>query len=97
MPHYISLINWTEQGAKNARQTVQRTDHSAEVAEKYGLALKHAYWTTGPYDLVSIFEGPDDEAMSAYLLEIASYGNVRTTMLRAYDEEEMSGILRRIG
>ncbi|HET6661433.1 MAG TPA: hypothetical protein VFH16_16085 [Rubrobacter sp.] len=40
--------------------------------------------------------GPDDEALSAHHLEIVSLGNVRTTTLRAYDEEEMSGILRRL-
>jgi uncharacterized protein with GYD domain len=30
-------------------------------------------------------------------LEIGSLGNVRTTTLRAYDEEEMAGILHRLG
>jgi len=35
-------------------------------------------------------------ARSAHLLEIGSLGNIRTTTLRAYDEEEMSGILRRL-
>jgi uncharacterized protein with GYD domain len=47
--------------------------------------------------MVCVFESPDDEAISAHLLEIGSLGNVRTTTLRAYDEEEMSGILRRLG
>jgi uncharacterized protein with GYD domain len=59
--------------------------------------LEQAYWTVGPYDMVTIFEAPDDEALSAHLLEIGSLGNVRTTTLRAYDEEEISGILRRLG
>jgi uncharacterized protein with GYD domain len=47
--------------------------------------------------MVTVFEAPDDEALSAHLLEIGSLGNVRTTTLRAYDEEEISGILRRLG
>ena len=47
--------------------------------------------------MVAVFEAPDDEAMSAHLLEIASLGNVRTTTLRAYDQEEMSEILKRLG
>jgi uncharacterized protein with GYD domain len=58
--------------------------------------LEQAYWTIGPYDMVTIFGAPDDEALSAYPLEIGSLGNVRTTTLRAYDEEEMSGILQRL-
>jgi uncharacterized protein with GYD domain len=46
--------------------------------------------------MVTIFEAPDDEALSAHLLEIGSLGNVRTTTLRAYSEEEMSEILQRL-
>ena len=61
------------------------------------MKLEQAYWTIAAYDMVTIFEAPDDEAMSAHLLEIGSLGNVRTTTLRAYDEEEMSGILQRLG
>ena len=51
----------------------------------------------GPYDLVSIFEVPDDESATAYLLEVGMGGAVRTTTLRAYDREEMSSILGRLG
>jgi uncharacterized protein with GYD domain len=47
--------------------------------------------------MVAIFTAPDDEAMSAHLLENGSSGNVRTITLRAYDEEEMSRILQRLG
>jgi uncharacterized protein with GYD domain len=96
MPTYVVLVNWTEQGVKNAAQTVERTDHGGEIAEKHGLKLKEAYWTVGVYDMVAVFEAPDEEALSAHLLEIASLGNVRTTALRAFDEEEMKGILGRL-
>jgi len=90
-------VNWTDQGIKNVKQTIERTDSGAELAEKHGLKLEQAYWTVGAYDMVTIFEAPDDETMSAHLLEIGSLGNVRTTTLRAYSEEEVSGILQRLG
>jgi len=60
------------------------------------LKLEQAYWTVGPYDIVTVFEAPDDEALSAHLLAIGSLGDARTTTLRAYGEEEMSGILQRL-
>jgi uncharacterized protein with GYD domain len=97
MPTYVVLVNWTEQGIKNVGQTVERTDHGGDIAQKHGLEQKAAYWTVGGVDMVTIFEAPDEEAMSAHLLEIASFGNVRTTTLRAYDEEEMVGLLGRLG
>ena len=46
--------------------------------------------------MLTIFEAPDEQALSAHLLEIGSLGNVRTTTLRAYSEQEMSGILQRL-
>src|SRR5829696_8528631 len=98
MPTYVVLVNFTDQGIRNVRQTTERTDHGGEIAEKHGLKLEQAYWTVGPYDMVAVFKAPDDEAMSAHLLEISStLGTIRTTTLRAYDEQEMSGILQRIG
>jgi uncharacterized protein with GYD domain len=97
MPRYVVLVNWTDQGIRNVKQTQERTDHGGEIAEKHGLKLEQAYWTVGAYDMVTVFEAPDEEALSAHLLEIGSMGNVRTTTLRAYDEEEMSGILQRLG
>ena len=47
MPTYVVLVNWTEQGVMNVQQTVGRTDHGGEMAEKHGLELKEAYWTVG--------------------------------------------------
>jgi len=96
MPRYVVLVNWTEQGIRNVKETLERTDSGGDLAEKHGLTLEQAYWTVGPYDMITIFEAPDDEALSAHLLEIGSLGNVRTTTLRAYSEEEMAGILRRL-
>jgi uncharacterized protein with GYD domain len=97
MPTYVVLVNWTDQGVRNVKQTIERTDHGGGIAQKHGLKLEQAYWTVGSYDMVAVFTAPDDEAMSAHLLEIGSLGNVRSTTLRAYDEQEMSGILQRLG
>ena len=97
MPTYILLVNWTDQVVKNVRETVERLDRGADVAEKYGVRLRQTYWTVGPYDMISIAEAPDDEAVTAHLLEVCSEGNIRTTTLRAYGREEMGEIIARLG
>jgi len=98
MPTYVCLFNWTEQGVRNVRDTLERVDRASELAEqKYGARLEQIYWTVGPYDIVCVFEAPDDQSVSAFLLELGSVGNVRTTTLRAYDREEMGGIIERLG
>jgi uncharacterized protein with GYD domain len=97
MPRYISLLNWTDQGIKNVRDTVQRRDQADALAEKHGARFEEVYWTVGPYDIVVLLEAPDDESATAMLLELSSAGNLRTTTLRAYDHDEMTGILQRLG
>ncbi len=98
MPNYVCLFNWTDQGIRNVKDTLERVDRASELAEeKYGVKLGEIYWTVGPYDLVSVFEAPDDESVSAFLLELGSVGNVRSVTLRAYDREEIGGILERLG
>ena len=90
MPTYVSLINWTDQGIRNVKDTLDRTDRVTELAEKHGARLEQIYWTVGPYDIVTIVEAADDEAATAPLLELCSAGNVRTTTLHKYNGEDMS-------
>ena len=97
MATYVALFNWTDQGIRNVTETVNRYDKSTELAESHGVSFEQVYWTVGPYDIVAVFEAPDDESASAFLLELSSAGNLRTTTLRAYDRDEMSGILERLG
>src|SRR5215210_5058167 len=91
MPTYVVLMNWTDQGVRTANESVQRRDRADALAEKHGARIEQVYWTVGPYDLVVILEAPDDESATAMLLELSAQGNLRTTTLRAYDREEMSG------
>jgi uncharacterized protein with GYD domain len=96
MPTYVVLLNFTDQGIRTVKETIQRADSAAELAQQNGGSLQ-VYWTVGPYDLVGILEAPDDESATAFLLEVGTRGNVRTTTLRAYDREQMSSILGRLG
>ena len=50
----------------------------------------------GRYDLVEIFEAPDDETAAAVGLRAGMVGAVRTETLRAYDAEEMGRILAKL-
>ena len=97
MPTYVVLMNWTDQGVRTVKDTVQRREQADALADKHGAKIEQVYWTVGPYDLVSILQAPDDESATAMLLELGSGGNLRTTTLRAYDRDEMSGILQRLG
>jgi uncharacterized protein with GYD domain len=94
---YIALVNWTEQGVRNVQDTVARVEAVDRLAEKHDCTQKLLYWTMGLYDLVSIFDAPDDESATAFVLDVGSGGNVRTTTMRAYSRDEMSGIIEKLG
>ena len=97
MPTYIALVNWTDEGIRNVKAMLERTERVEQLAEKHGARLEQTYWTIGPYDIVAILEAPDEESASAFALELGSMGNVRTTTLRAYNREAMSRIIEKLG
>jgi uncharacterized protein with GYD domain len=97
MTTYVSLINWTEQGIKNFRDTTQRAEDFSRLVEGSGGRVRELLWTVGEYDIVCIAEYPDDETAVAALLQVSSTGNIRSNTLRAFNAEEMAGIIRRTG
>ncbi len=97
MPTYVALINWTEQGVKGFKETVDRYEAAGDAMSGMGASFKDVYWTTGPYDIVAIVEAPDDESATAALLMTASQGNIRTTTLRAFSADEMRSVIQRAG
>jgi uncharacterized protein with GYD domain len=95
MPTYVLLINFTDQGIRNVKDSPQRRDAAAALAEQMGAKFKEVYWTLGSYDLVTIVEAPDDETVTAFALAAGSQGNIRTTTLRAFDQEQFQQILNK--
>ncbi|WP_112470641.1 GYD domain-containing protein [Streptomyces triticisoli] len=93
MPTYVSLLNWTEQGVRNYKDTAERAETFGAAAQKLGAKLLNIYWTVGPYDLVAVVEAPDDETATAALLQLGGVGNIRSTTLRAFRREEMERII----
>jgi uncharacterized protein with GYD domain len=95
MPHYVTLMNWTEQGVQNVAQSVERANAARTALATKGVTLKDIYWTVGAYDLVCTVEAPDDATASAALLALAAQGNLRTTTLRAFTADEFGDIIKR--
>ena len=96
MPNYVCLIQFKDQGIRNIKDTVKRGDAAIAEAERMGMKIVEEYWTMGAYDAVVIFEAPNDETMSAFILKVGSLGNVTGQTLRAFRRKEMEGILAKI-
>ena len=96
MATYVSLIQFTDQGVRNVKDTVKRGEATMAEAEKMGMKIIEELWTMGAYDIVALFEAPDDETMSAFLLKNGALGNAKTQTLRAFRKDEMESILAKI-
>jgi uncharacterized protein with GYD domain len=93
MPRYVTLINWTEQGIADFKDTVDRYEAAQRQFEQLGVEFVDIYWTLGDHDIVSVVEAPDDESLTAALLSLGSAGNVRTKTMRAFSRDEMRGVI----
>src|SRR6266487_2984831 len=96
MARYVSLIQFTDQSIRNVKGTIKRGEAAMAEAEKMGIKIIEEFWTMGAYDIVALFEAPDDETMSAFLLKVGSMGNVKSQTLRAFRKQEMEGVLAKL-
>ena len=93
MSTYILLVNYTDQGIRNIKDSPKRRDAARELAKTFGAEMKDVYLTMGGYDLVITMEAPSDVAMAKFALAVGSTGNVRSTTLKAFTEKEYRGIV----
>ena|SRR5712691_5312922 len=97
VPHYISLMNWSSPGISGLPAWRERVEDGEREIEAAGGKLIGVYITFGRYDVVEIFEAPDDETAAEILLRLGrSAGAEHTETLRAFTREEAEGIIRRL-
>lgn len=92
MATFISLLNFTDQGIRNVKESPDRFEKFKTIAEKQGVTVKNVYWTVGQYDIVVVLDG-DDDAVTTALLNAGSLGNVRSETLRGYSVDEFKNII----
>jgi uncharacterized protein with GYD domain len=95
MATFISLVNFTDQGIRNIKDSPDRYGAWRATAEKLGVTIKGFYYTVGRHDMVTILEGTD-EAVTTALLKAGSLGYVRSETLRAFSIDEAKTIIGKI-
>jgi uncharacterized protein with GYD domain len=93
MARYIMLVNWTDQGIRNVKESPKRLEAARGVAKGLGAELREFYMTMGDHDMVAVIDAPTDEAMAKFALILGGAGNVRTKTLKAFSETEYRAII----
>lgn len=94
---YIMLVNWTEQGVKNVRESPRRLDAAKKQLAEMGGSFKEFYLTMGEADMVAVCEAPDDAVAARFALQLGMAGNVRTRTLKAFPEAAYREIIASLG
>ncbi len=93
MPRYISLLRFTEQGAKNMRSSTARAHDFDALAAKAGVQVDGQYWTMGKYDGVLILSSDDQQKVLSLLAALTAQGNVRSETMQAFRDTEFEAIV----
>jgi uncharacterized protein with GYD domain len=95
MATFVTLINFTDQGIRNIKDSPKRFESFKALVEAQGGTVKSVYYTLGSYDMVVIVEG-DEAAAMAGNLTVGSLGNVRTQTLRGFSVDEMKSFISKM-
>ena len=93
MPVYVTLIRWTDQGRQKTKDLPARYADGMKRVDQAGGKEIGTWVTMGQYDMVSVVDAPNDEAMAKVALEIAGRGNAITETLRAFTMDEVKGLV----
>jgi len=97
MAEYVLLVNWTDQGIRNVKESPRRLDAGKALAERFGCKIIKFYMTFGVYDQICTIEAPNDEALAKYVLSLSQGGNIRVTTLKAFSETSYREIMGSLG
>ncbi len=97
MSTYVALVNYTERGIQHIRNSPKRLDAVRRQLEEMGGSLKSFYLTMGEYDIVFVYEAPDDATSSRFLLLLGQSGFVRTKTMKAFPEAAYREIIHSLG
>jgi uncharacterized protein with GYD domain len=91
VPHYITLMRWTSKGVAGLPAWRERIEEGERIIEEAGV-----YVTLGRYDVVEVFEAPDDETAAEIIMKLQRHGAEHTETLRAFTREEAEEIVKRL-
>ena len=97
MPSYVMLANWTDQGARQVKESPRRVEAAQKMLKEMGGEFKSLYMTMGDYDLILIYEAPDDAVAARFTLLLGQTGAVRTRTLKAFPEAAYREIMNSLG
>ena len=97
MSLYVALVSYTDRGMQAVRDSPRRLDQAKAQLVDMGGRFHAMYMTMGAFDLVFVYEAPDDAIAARFSLSLGLLGNVRTTTMKAFPEAAYREIVASLG
>ena len=97
MTTYVMLANWTEQGMRNVKDSAKRLDAAKKALREMGGDFKSFFLTMGEFDMVGVYEAPDDAVAARFVMQLGQLGYVRTHTLKAFPEAAYRELVASLG
>ena len=68
MPLYVALVSYTDRGMQAVRESPRRLSAAKTQLGEMGGRFQAVYMTMGAYDLVLVYEAPDDAIAARFTL-----------------------------
>lgn len=72
MPTYATLVKFTSEGLKSIGELGKAYEEGQKSAQQMGIKSIGAYATLGPYDMMFIYEAPNEQAAAGLCVSMAT-------------------------
>ena len=90
------LGNFTQKRIETIKNLPEGVKDATKIFKSHGVKVKELVFTLGRYDVVAIFEAPNEEAITKALLSWGSQGLLRTETLTGFTPEKMAELVKEI-
>lgn len=90
------LGNFTQKRMDTIKDLPEGLKESREVFGSFGVKARELIFTLGRYDVVGIFEAPNEEAITKALLSWGRRGLLRTETLTGFTAEKMAELVKEV-
>jgi uncharacterized protein with GYD domain len=97
MSLYIALINYTDKGMADIEGSPARLDKARALLRDMGGDFKQVFLTIGTFDMIVVYDAPDDATSARFPLRLGKLGYVRTCTLKAFPETAYREIIKHLG
>ena len=96
MPIFVTLAKSTAESTKSMVDLDKTYEEGMKISEQMGIKHVAAYGVLGPYDMMFIYEAPNEKAAAGLVLSFSPRGDAQTETWTAIPMEEFKQLASKL-